>query len=66
MQKTIINTLQLFLFDTQSLQQQFIVEKNTLLDLLRAKYDDNTATAKYNTIINNIKQYFLQMHNIIL
>lgn len=66
MQKTIINTLQLFLFDKQSLQQQFIVEKNTLLDLLRAKYDNATATTKYNTIINNIKQYFLQMHNITL
>lgn len=66
MQKTIINTLQLFTFDKQSMQQQFDVEKSYLQDFLSQKFVVNIAAEKYNTICNNIKQYFLQNNNIVL
>ena len=66
MQHTIIDALSIFAFDSSSMQQQFDVEKNTLLDLLRAKYPATIAAAKYNTICNNIKCYFLQNYNIAL
>lgn len=65
MQKTIINTLQLFDFDSLSMQQQFNVEKSFLLDYLSQKYNATTASEKYKTICNNIKKYFLQQ-NIVL
>lgn len=66
MQKTIINTLQLFTFDKQSMQQQFDVEKSYLQDFLSQKFVANIAAEKYKTICNNIKQYFLQNNNIVL
>lgn len=64
MQKSIIDTLAIFSFDSYSMQQQFFVESMRLQNALKAKYTPATAAAQYQKICNNIKQYFLQVYNI--
>ena len=64
MQKSIIESIELFAFDATSAKQQAQIEFERLRGFLGQSLPAPKAIEKYNRINQNVKAYFLQNYNI--
>lgn len=64
MQKSIIESIELFAFDSTSAKQQAQIEFERLRGFLGQSMPAKQAIEKYNRINQNVKAYFLQNYNI--